>query len=233
MTMDRLTPPGIAATAASLRGQCHAVTPSASRPPESRRLRPPAPSRRAATIGAASRPPESRRLRLSRVILAQSVICTASRPPESRRLRRGHRRSGITLQPPHAPRNRGDCGPAIARGEPRDLPPHAPRNRGDCGRTSHVGFRRVTMSASRPPESRRLRHRRGRATSTDAARLTPPGIAATAASRHAHVIADIKTPPHAPRNRGDCGSTVSIAERIACSSASPPPESRRLRPQST
>ena len=71
----RLTPPGIAATAARLLGSVDLGCMPASRPPESRRLRPGMRSftpgiARCSDRNPASRPPESRRLRLASTRLA-------------------------------------------------------------------------------------------------------------------------------------------------------------------
>ena len=60
------------------------------------------------------------------------------------------------------------------------------------------------MTASPPPESRRLRHVRQLSAVGREARLTPPGIAATAAAAGVNNQKN-GVPPHPPRNRGDCG----------------------------
>ena len=138
---------------------------------------------------------------------------------------------GRRVQPPHAPRNRGDCGrrglalplsnaapphaPGIAataatnnEAEFNPRPPHAPRNRGDCGARALVLAKR-SMAASRPPESRRLRQEIRDVVNLMLRPPHPPGIAATAASGQPSTWAYWR-PPHAPRNRGDCGSVGSI-----------------------
>src|SRR6185437_11610127 len=105
---------------------------------------------------------------------------SASRPPELRRLRQCERYHACAASgPPPAPRNCGDCG---ISGTPNTQP---------------------RSTASRPPELRRLRPSSGLALLQTRFRLTPPGIAATAAFKN---VADDKEaePPHAPRNCGDC-----------------------------
>ncbi len=84
------------------------------------------------------------------------------------------------------------------------------------------------MAASRPPESRRLRRPPAGPLYLTSRRLTPPGIAATAATFRV-VTLGAEPPPQAPRNRGDCGDERS-ADAYAIPAASRPPESRRLRP---
>ncbi len=178
-------------------------------------------------------------------------------------------------EPPHAPRNRGDCGaialdwtpapklrltpPGIAataamrRSKPdaHCPPPHAPRNRGDCG------IRRSMTSTCRttPPHAPRNRGDCGlnvHATASDAVfRLTPPGIAATAASRFKarfQTQHPASRPPESRRLRlrawtwglwglfrltppgiaATAALTVEATGRLM-DSASRPPESRRLR----
>ena len=127
------TPPGIAATAASINPSIH----------ESNL--------------AAPGSPESRRPRLF-AFYFPNFCFSPSRPPESRRLRPlAEWRADKGLVPPHAPRNRGDCGhPMVSpwTGQLVRLTPpgiaatlafcfllsqflffrsHAPRNRGACG----------------------------------------------------------------------------------------------------
>ena len=179
--------------------------------------------------GTASLPPESRRLRqfeslgwrhLPGRLTSPGIAATAagkfyeyhvqqlsaSLPPESRRLRRdGRVNIGIDIDPPHFPRNRGDCGspgtvsviaapgrltsPGIAATAaalpfPQQtllIPPHFPRNRGDCGSCGPAPRSRST-TASLPPESRRLRPMNGHGDFPFYFRLTSPGIAATAAT---------------------------------------------------
>ena len=77
-----------------------------------------------------------------------------------------------------------------------------PRNRGDCGAIS-----------------RRAIHCQ--------ARLTPPGIAATAAS--VGRCAEGNQSASRPRNRGDCGCFLAVLNPAPAVTASRPPESRRLR----
>ena len=175
----RLTPPGIAATAALAVPILSPRILPASRPPGI-----------AATAAWASQP---------------KLFWPASRPRN-----RGDRGPGGKARdfnragPPHAPRNRGDCGATRLLSTYQPSPPHAPRNRGDCGTsggiTGSIGTVRLTPPgiaataaertsatagfnppASRPPESRRLRLGTRWVVYNPHFRLTPPGIAATAA----------------------------------------------------
>ena len=199
----------------------------------------------------ASPPPESRRLRHG-AAKRDRADQPASRPPESRRLRRG-RATAKTLPPwpPHPPRNRGDCGwaadgqndcphgrltpPGIAATaaqravmsdatfKTRLTPPGIAATAASCFHSSIW----TLMTASRPPESRRLRPER-RLLTRLFRRLTPPGIAATAAQASQSTNVTSLFPPHAPRSRGDCG--LDLARRfLSCPSASRFPQSRRLR----
>ena len=259
---------------------------AASRPPESRRLRPVATA--AAALLLRLTPPGIAATAADTATGLDCALSPASRPPESRRLRRGCWIRTVAAPPPHAPRNRGDCGPTCtsvalalvdrltppgiaataalasrldACAELRLTPPgiaataashamvmtwrwtirltppgiaataaqltareclrpisrltppgiaataaQATRSQGDQStRLTPPGIAATAArqcrsqpascrAASRPPESRRLRHVRVRLS-----RLSP-GIAATAACRAS------AAPPHAPRNRGDCGT---------------------------
>ena len=168
-------------------------------------------------------PPESRRLRLACSI--RGCRESASRPPESRRLRRSSTRSAF-CRPPHAPGIAATAAPALEGRLAASRPPESRRLR--RSQPPHAPGIAATAAefASRPPESRRLRLDRSQHV-RDMFRLTPPGIAATAATC---VHGDQQpNPPHAPRNRGDCG----IASRCVMPAKwirLTPPESRRLRP---
>ena len=202
--MSRLTPPGIAATAAPSQLDWTRHPSSASRPPESRRLRP----------------------------------CAVVNPTRD-------------CPPPHAPRNRGDCGSAViglATGRRSRLTPP-----GIAATAASDGYepRRAALRRLTPPGIAATAALSTRQASTAVVRLTPPGIAATAASRVTTRL-DASIPPHAPRNRGDCGfgrrlgglqwarpphaprnrgdcGVASGCNRRLIDSASRPPESRRLR----
>ena len=182
-----------------------------------------------------------------------SVPRPASRPPELRRLR-PHFRIEQTpvfdrLTPPGIAATAASM---VSMGEPDGQPPHAPRNCGDCG-NSHDETHTHLGTASRPPELRRLRPLIFLPVQPSSCRLTPPGIAATAAARSRWPTPWSGCPPHAPRNCGDCGlageiriecirarltppgiaATAALRQptiRDAFSPASRPPELRRLRP---
>ena len=109
------------------------------------------------------------------------------------------------VDPPHAPRNRADCGNAVIAGTaclPRLTPPGIAPTAAVTAEFDGQAF----LAASRPPESRRLRRNRAADGCYRRRRLTPPGIAPTAAAR-TRTSAHATVPPHAPRNRADCGRT--------------------------
>src|SRR5579862_7487140 len=129
---------------------------------------------------------------------------------------------------PHAPRNCGDCGFTNTDNDTHVvLPPHAPRNCGDCGRCC-LSIRAYRTPASRPPELRRLRLQCTAYALGLLSRLTPPGIAATAAAG-----------PQAWRGRSWTASRPPELRRLrhgiwpsrrgSGRTASRPPELRRLR----
>ena len=88
----------------------------------------------------------------------------------------------------------------------------------------------VFIPVSRPPELRRLRPSSGAIAPYMSSRLTPPGIAATAAWPGLQGD-ELLLPSHAPRNCGDCG-LASMLPPTRLRAVSRPPELRRLRPSS-
>ena len=206
---SRLTPPGIAATAA-----LSAVPVVRSKV----RLTPPGIAATAASVDAV--------LRQTRRLTPPGIAATAAlwRRRDKRRC------------PPHAPRNRGDCG-ETNRTWRKLGPPHAPRNRGDCGFATAQGD---TWTASRPPESRRLRRPVPAAGLNAGCRLTPPesrrlrhirgsGMRTRPASRPRNrgdcgisfTTPRSTGPPHAPRNRGDCGDGTVAPATIKVTASRP------------
>ncbi len=175
----------------------------------------------------ASRPPESRRLR--------PFQHPFRRPPDHRLTPPGIAATAATarvwlmsvftrLTPP------GIAATAAATGTTNwnsHYPPHAPRNRGDCGRSHFLRFR-ANKAASRPPESRRLRLAAAGDGGAFISRLTPPGIAATAALSRALFPRSRRAASRPPESR-----RLRLASpRFDVSGGSPasrPPESRRLR----
>ena len=178
----------------------------------------------------ASRHLESRRLRRRHYATLRCLFSTASRHLESRRLRQSCRRccvhharsasrhlesrrlrligAGRPLASIHRLTPLGIAATAarlidLATVKHR-MPPHATWNRGDCGadscrllarhgcRLTPLGIAATAASWSSAKNGAVLN------------RLTPPGIAATAATCRGQ-LADVRNPPHAPRNRGDCG----------------------------
>ena len=189
-----------------------------------------------------------------------SICRSASRPPESRRLRHERGRDGGDFHlPPHAPRNRGACGGwdlgdvkhAMLRLAPPGIAAPAAGDAelgldGDWCRLTPPGIAAPAASrcpcpsptlttASRPPESRRLRQNLNRTRCIILDRLTPPGIAAPAASapppapsaRRSRLTppgiaapaapltstsCSQPSPASRPRNRGACGDSWRINE---------------------
>jgi len=154
---DRLTPPGIAATAAAGRttaGNCNS---------------PPHAPRNCSDCGAAD--PQ-----------ALPGCRAASRPPELQRLRLGLKPEEIDGDgPPHAPRNCSDCGclPGFDGNSliSRLTPPGIAATAATPSRFRH----RACWPASRPPELQRLR------------------------LGEELLVGSGGHPPHAPRNCSDCG----------------------------
>ena len=299
---DRLKIAAVAATAAVENAAPGATSSTASRLPQSRRLRrkpcdyekhgnsPPQDCRsrgdcgiacppRVVGLSTASRLPQSRRLRP----MPSKSTWQHGYPPQDCRSRGDcgtgqQERSRVGEDPPQDCRSRGDCGlKIVVVGHVTATPPQDCRSRGDCGgqylTMSFFWMIRLkiaavaataaawaptckiaTRSASRLPQSRRLRLEYTNAVTGLQPRLKIAAVAATAATRGKPVsysrtgrlkIAAVAAtaasagvvpvhrrpePPQDCRSRGDCG----LRDRHAVScirSASRLPQSRRLRPE--
>ena len=132
-------------------------------------------------------------------------VGAASRLPQSRRLRLDAMTRGPKfLDPPHDCRSRGDCGLLRVPGGCDVLhPPHDCRSRGDCGSICAL-WTDTWKTASRLPQSRRLRPTNNPQNNRRRRRLTIAAVAATAADA-AMCDIDRSEPPHDCRSRGDCG----------------------------
>ena len=158
---------------------------TASRLPQSRRLRPPTSLLDSRT----PKPPQDCRSRGDcgggNCFLFHQLILSASRLPQSRRLRPTHKQIHITIHnPPQDCRSRGDCGVRVFHMTGiTSTPPQDCRSRGDCGFAVSEcdGF---FPTASRLPQSRRLR------------RIT------------FMMVRLIMKPPQDCRSRGDCGGVI-------------------------
>ena len=205
--LTRLTPPGIAATAATTRPRRHPrCLETVSRPPELRRLRPTGsnwarrlsirltPPGIAATAAAVhvgrhwrdqavSRPPELRRLRPTTALSACNCASIRLTPPGIAATA-AIGRTVIHLRanrPSHAPRNCGDCGTFRHRVGFVPTPSHAPRKWGDCGGSGRAYLNRRLRPSHAPRNCGDCGRRSAKPTHALFTRLTPPGIAATAA----------------------------------------------------
>ena len=230
---------------------------TASRLPQSRRLRPPgigysaitahrlkiAAVAATAAVNCSIRSERQKQLRLKIAAVAATaaarpitISCVgtlpASRLPQSRRLR--HKAATLFLAPSNIPpqdcRSRGDCGwSAPCHFRRSSGPPHDCRSRGDCGGASSELSATQTLTASRLPQSRRLRldaecstrfgenppqdcRSRGDCGSPEArfesgcnGRLKIAAVAATAAGMKVFDVSQPSTPPQDCRSRGDCG----------------------------
>ena len=298
---DRLKIAAVAATAAVENAAPGATSSTASRLPQSRRLRrkpcdyekhgnsPPQDCRsrgdcgiacppRVVGLSTASRLPQSRRLRP----MPSKSTWQHGYPPQDCRSRGDcgtgqQERSRVGEDPPQDCRSRGDCGlKIVVVGHVTATPPQDCRSRGDCGgqylTMSFFWMIRLkiaavaataaawaptckiaTRSASRLPQSRRLRHQPASFPSTGVLnRLKIAAVAATAASATDTLLV-ASVPPQDCRSRGDCGqkmrphysrpaNRLKIAAVAATAalpyaghlhslvSASRLPQSRRLRP---
>ena len=124
-------------------------------------------------------------------------------PGKSRRLRpRRREHPAGTHLPPHGPRNRGDCGIRLCHRSLRNIGRLTPPGIAATAARRDAATRRRAEPASRPPESRRLRHY---------------GLHALAKDYYANSAA-----PRPPESCGDCGTANTNFSGTALHRARPP-----------